>query len=115
VVTPDRVVIMGNIEDPFTAVLENYNGSAANLTVEDQSFEQYHYPDEYYEDQFVLLLPRPDSGCLNYQIRQVTHVTHAVTGTNERFNFSPGLAPGVNPPGGLSGTCDSSRPGSVFD
>lgn len=109
VVTPDRLVMMGNIEDPFTAVLANYNGSAANLTVEDQSFEQYHYPDEYYEDQFVLLLPNPDSGCSNYQVRMVTHVTHSATGTNERFNFSPGLAPGINPPGGLSGTCASSN------
>ncbi|MCK7525052.1 MAG: hypothetical protein MZV64_49315 [Ignavibacteriales bacterium] len=37
----------------------------------------------------------------------VTHVTHNTGGANEKFNFSPGLAPNVDPPGGLSGTCSS--------
>jgi hypothetical protein len=57
----------------------------------------------------VLILPNPTSGCLNGEIREITHVTHDATGQNERLNFSPGLAPGINPPGGLSGTCDSSN------
>jgi hypothetical protein len=54
-------------------------------------------------------MPNPESGCLAGEVRTITHVTHDASGTNERLNFSPGLAPGVNPPGGLSGTCPSSN------
>jgi prepilin-type N-terminal cleavage/methylation domain-containing protein len=105
VVEPDRLMVMGNFEDPLVLGLSDYDGSAANLTVDDFSFEQYPYPDEYYENKIVLILPNPSSGCMAGQIREVTHVTHSAGGTNEKFNFSPGLAPGINPPGGLSGTC----------
>jgi prepilin-type N-terminal cleavage/methylation domain-containing protein len=108
VVDPDRLTVMGNFEDPLNLSVTNYQGSAANLSVEDGSFEQYPYPDEYYEDKVVLILPNPSSGCLAGEIRNVTHVSHDASGTNEKFNFSPGLAPGVNPPGGLSGTCPNS-------
>jgi len=107
VVEPDRLVVMGNFDEPLNLVLSNYQGSAANLTVEDNSFEQFQYPDEFYENKMVLVLPNPSSGCLSGQVRSITHVTHDATGQNERLNFSPGLAPGVNPPGGLSGTCSS--------
>ncbi len=110
-VAPDRLRMMGNIENPLSTTIQNYQGGeeggAANATVNDFSFEQNPYPDEFYDDKYVLVLPRPDSGCRTGQVRQITHVTHSETGTNERFNFSPGLAPDVNPPGGLSGTCDS--------
>ncbi len=108
-VLADRVRIMGNIEDPLNLPVRNYQGSSVVLTIEDFSFEQYPYPDAYYDNKFVLVLPNPDSGCRAGEIRSVTHVTHNTGGANERFNFSPGLAPGVNPPGGLSGTCGSSN------
>ncbi len=106
-VLPDRVTIMGNIEDPLNLPVLNYQGSAVVLSIEDFSFEQYSYPDEYYANKFVLVLPNPSSGCRAGEVRVVTHVTHNTGGTNERFNFSPGQAPGINPPGGLSGTCGS--------
>ncbi len=106
-VLPDRVTIMGNIEDPLNLPLRDYNGSSANLTIEDFSFEQYSYPDAFYDNKFVLVLPNPESGCRAGEIRIITHVTHNAGGTNEKFNFSPGQAPGVNSPGGLSGTCGS--------
>ncbi len=108
-VMPDRVRIMGNIEDPLNLPLRDYQGAAANLTIEDFSFEQYPYPDAFYVNKFVLVLPNPESGCRAGEVRVVTHVTHASGGLNERFNFSPGLAPGIDPPGGLSGTCASSN------
>ncbi len=108
-VDPDRLKVMGNFEDPINLLVSNYQGSAANLTVEDFSFEQFQYPDEFYENKVVLIIPNPDSGCMNGEVRTITHVTHDASGTNERLNFSPGLAPGVNPPGGLSGTCPSSN------
>lgn len=106
-VEPDRVRIMGNIEEPLNLPIRDYQGSSVNLTIEDFSFEQYPYPDAYYAGKFVIVLPSPDSPCRAAEVRRITHVTHATGGTNEKFNFSPGLAPGVNPPGGLSGTCAS--------
>lgn len=106
-VLPDRLIIMGNLENPLNVTIENYQGSAANAAVEDYSFEQYPYPDEFYDDKVVIIFPNPASGCMSAEIRQITHVTHSAGGTNERFNFSPGLAFEFNPPGGLSGTCPS--------
>jgi hypothetical protein len=88
--------------------IQDYNGSSINLSVDDYSYEQYPYPDEFYENKIVLILPNPASGCRSGQVRQVTHVTHDSGGSNEKLNFSPGLAPGINPPGGLSGTCEQS-------
>ena len=106
-VMPDRVMLMGNIEDPLNLPIRNYQGSAATLDIEDFSFEQYPYPDLYYANKYVLVLPNPESGCRAGEVRVVTHVTHNTGGSNEKFNFSPGLAPGIDPPGGLSGTCSS--------
>jgi hypothetical protein len=106
-VAPDRVRLMGNLEDPLNVPIQNYLGSAATVAIEDFSFEQYSYPDAFYDNKFVIILPNPESGCRLGEVRVVTHVTHNTGGTTEKFNFSPGLAPGVDPPGGLSGTCAS--------
>jgi len=109
VTTPDRLRIMGNFEDPLDLGIQGYQGgeggASVTLDLEDYSFEQYPYLDAYYADKFVLVLPNPASGCLTAEVRVVTHVTHNTGGTTEKLNFSPGLAPGVNPPGGLSGSC----------
>jgi hypothetical protein len=107
-VRPDRITIMGNIEDPINIPIDSYQGSAANLSAQDYSLEQYPYPDEFYESKLVLILPNPTSPCRSGEVREITHVTHDASGGNEKLNFSPGLAPGVNPPGGLSGTCPDS-------
>jgi hypothetical protein len=109
-VTPDRIKLLGNIEDPLNLNIQNYQGSSINLSVDDYSFEQNSYPDAYYDNKFVLILPNPSSTCRVGEIRQITHVTHDTGGTNEKLNFSPGLGEewGINPPGGLSGTCDDS-------
>ncbi len=106
-VLPDRVTLMGNIEEPLNLPIRNYQGSSVVLDIEDFSFEQYAYSDAFYANKFVIVLPDPASGCRAGEVRVVTHVTHNTGGANERFNFSPGLAPGVDPPGGLSGTCPS--------
>jgi prepilin-type N-terminal cleavage/methylation domain-containing protein len=107
-VAPDRVRFMGNIEDPLNLAIQSYSGSAATLFLDDYSLEQYPYPDEFYVQKTCIVLPNPESGCLSAEIRIITQVTHNETGTNEAVNFSPGLAPGVDPPGGLSGTCTDS-------
>ena len=99
---------MGNIDDPLNLPIRNYQGSSVVLDIQDFSFEQYSYPDEFYTNKPVLVLPNPTSACRAGEIRVITHVTHNAGGANERFNFSPGLAPGIDPPGGLSGTCPDS-------
>jgi len=104
-VTPDRLKLMGDIEEPLVLTIQNYQGSAANLSVEDFSFEQYPYPDDYYANKLVLILPNPSSDCRVGEFREITHITHNQDGTNEKVNFSPGLSKDYNPPGGLSGTC----------
>lgn len=108
-VTPDRLKLMGNMEDPLNLKIVNYQGAAANVSLEDYSFEQYPYPDSYYKDKVILLLPNPTSGCNKGALRQITHVTHSGGGTNEKINFSHGLAKDFNPPQGLRGTCPSSN------
>ncbi len=108
-VLPDRVIIMGNIEDPLILPIRGYQGSSVTLDIEDFSFEQYSYPDAFYANKYVLVLPNPDSLCRAAEVRVITHVTHDTGGTTEKFNFSPGLAPNVDPPGGLSGTCNDSN------
>lgn len=107
-VAPDRLVLMGNIEEPLNLPIRQYQGSSVTLDIEDFSFEQYPYPDAFYDSKYVIVLPNPDSLCRSAEVRVVTHVTHNTGGANEKFNFSPGLAPNVDPPGGLSGTCSSS-------
>lgn len=106
-VAPDRVRLMGNLEDPLNLPIRNYQGSSVVLDIEDFSFEQYSYPDAYYDNKYIIVLPNPQSGCRAAETRVITHVTHSTGGANECLNFSPGLAAGVNPPGGLSGTCAS--------
>jgi len=108
-VLPDRVKILGNIEDPLNLPLREYQGSSATLDVEDFSFEQYSYPDAFYDNRYVLVLPNPESLCRAGEVRVITQVRHSSGGTQEGFNFSPGLAPGIDPPGGLSGTCPDSN------
>jgi hypothetical protein len=107
-VKPDRVKIIGNMENPLILPIASYQGSSVTLNLGDYSFEQYPYLDNFYDNKFVIVLPNPASGCQAGEMRVITHVTHSTGGTNEKLNFSPGLAPGVNPPGGLSGTCSDS-------
>jgi prepilin-type N-terminal cleavage/methylation domain-containing protein len=107
-VQPDRLRLMGNMDEPLDLRIDSYSGSAANLALIDFSLERYPYPDEFYEFKTALVLPNPASGCRGGEIRTITHVTHSEGGNNEKLNFSPGLAPGINPPGGLSGTCANS-------
>jgi hypothetical protein len=103
-VQPDRIKLMGNIEEPFVLTIQS-SSSGVHVTLNDHSLEQYPYPDSYYIDKIVLLLPRTGSTCRGAAVRQITHVTHSSGGTNEGFNFSPGQAKGINPPGGLSDVC----------
>jgi len=108
-VDPDRLIILGNIDEPLNLKIQQYQGSSVSVAVYDGSFEQYPYPPEFYTNRIVLILPNPASTCRTGEIRQLTHITWSSGGTNEKFNMSPGLAPGINPPGGLTAglTCQA--------
>ncbi|MGC8892888.1 MAG: prepilin-type N-terminal cleavage/methylation domain-containing protein [Candidatus Saccharicenans sp.] len=100
-VKPDRLIILGNIEDPLNLKIQQYQGNSVDVAVYDGSFEKYPYPPEFYVNRIVMILPNPASSCRTGEIRQLTHITWSTGGTNEKFNMSPGLAPGIDPPGGL--------------
>ncbi len=101
---PDRLIILGNMDDPLNLKIQQYQGSSVTVSVYDGSFEQYPYPAEFYKNKVVLILPNPKSPCREGEVRQLTHITWSTGGTNEKFNMSPGLAPGINPPRGLMAT-----------
>lgn len=108
-VDPDRLIILGNIDEPLNLKIQQYQGSSVDVAVYDGSFEQYPYPPEFYTNRIVLILPNPAATCRTGEIRQLTHITWSSGGTNEKFNMSPGLAPGIDPPGGLTAgsTCQA--------
>jgi len=108
-VQPDRLKIMGNIEVPFSLTIQSASGSGTHINLDDNSLEQYPYPDSYYVGRIVLLLPKPDSTCQGGAIREITQVIHNAGGTNEGFDFSPGQARGINPPGGLRDVCSDAE------
>jgi len=107
-ITPDRLRIMGNIEDRLSLNINNYSGSSATVSLTDYSFEQRGYADSFYLNRIVIVFPNPSSHCVGAALRLISQVRHNDPGTNEGFNFSPGQAPGINPPGGLSDVCADS-------
>jgi len=103
--TPDRLRMLGNMEDPLVLAIQSYSGSSVDVTMDDYALEKHPYPDSFYVGKVALIVPNAGSSCLGAGVRVITHVTHNPDGTNERVNFSPGQAPGINPPGGLSDIC----------
>ena len=108
-VQPDRLTLLGNMDWPLDLRIKNYQGAAASLEIEDYGFEQYPYTDDFYANKVALILPSSTSPCRFGEVRQITHVTHSTGGANEKFNFSHGQAPGIDPPMNLKGTCPSSN------
>ncbi|MCX6576497.1 MAG: prepilin-type N-terminal cleavage/methylation domain-containing protein, partial [Candidatus Aminicenantes bacterium] len=89
-VTPDRLRLVGNMEEPLNLKIQNYQGSSVTLDLEDYSFEQNPYADAFYAFKIVFIMPNPSSPCRNAEIREVTHVTHSTGALTEKLNFSPG-------------------------
>ncbi len=115
--TPDRLRILGNIENPLFLRITNYSGASANVTIEDYSLERSGYPDSFYPGKVVMVLPSPSSGCNGFAIREITGVRHNNPGTNEGFQFSPKAFSELNPRHGLRGVCadaDYFDGGSIF-
>ena len=104
-ITPDRLRIMGNIEDPLTLSVTAYSSSAATVSIADYSFEQMGYPDSFFLNRVVLLFPKSGSSCVGLAIRKISSVRHSNMGPNEGFNLVSGQVAGINPPGGLTDVC----------
>jgi type II secretory pathway pseudopilin PulG len=104
-ILPDRIKIMGEVEEPFNATIQSYNGSSVTVSLEDYSLEKHPYSDASYLGRIVLVLPNPASACWGAAVREITSVIHNTGGTNEKLVFAPGQAKGINPPGGLSDVC----------
>jgi prepilin-type N-terminal cleavage/methylation domain-containing protein len=108
-ITPDRLRIMGNIEDPLVLSITAYSSSSSTVTLADYSFERSGYPDSFFVGRTVLILPKSGSSCRGASVRTISQVQHANPGTNEGFSFSSGQTSGVSLPGGLSNTCADSE------
>jgi len=106
-VKPDRLTVMGNINSSLLLSIQAYGGyqTAAQASLDDDSFEKYAYADAYYPGNFVLILPNPAASCRAGEVRQVDHITHNADGTNEIIYFKGGLV-SLNLPGNLLGTCN---------
>jgi type II secretory pathway pseudopilin PulG len=106
-VQPDRLTLLGNLDWPLNLRIQSYQGAAVDLAIEDNSFEQYPYADDFYQNKTVLILPNPANPCRFGEVRTITQITHPTSGAGEKFNFSPGLTPDISPPMNLMGTCPS--------
>jgi type II secretory pathway pseudopilin PulG len=104
-VRPDRLTIMGEIDEPFKMTIQSCEGKGTKIKLEDNSLDQYPYPDDYYIGKIVLLLPKPGSTCQGGAIRQITNVKHKKKDNEESFEFSP-KATTINPPNGLRDICE---------
>jgi hypothetical protein len=108
-ITPDRLRVMGNIEDPLVLNITSYSSAGATVSVADYSFEQLGYPDSFYLNRVVLLFPKPSSSCVGMAMRKITSVRHSNPGPNEGFNLSSGQVAGITLPGGLTDVCADSE------
>lgn len=96
-VRPDRLKLLGNMDEPLNLRIYQYQGSSVVIHIADGSFEQYPYPEEFYEDKIVLILPNPASPCRQGEIRKIFNAEFEPN----KINMPPGQAPGINPPRGL--------------
>jgi hypothetical protein len=113
-VRPDRLVLMGNMDDPLLLEIDAYGGGASSaLTVANGSFEQYPYLDADYVNRLVLILPNTANACRLGEIQKISAVTHPSGGVNEALTLSQTGLSTINMPSSrrsvqserLSGTC----------
>jgi prepilin-type N-terminal cleavage/methylation domain-containing protein len=103
-IQPDRIKIMGNVEEPMSITIKTCNGNGTHISLANYSLEQLSYPDSYYIGKIVLIFPSSSSACTGTAVRQITNVHHDANGQNESFNFNPGPNT-INLPHGLKDIC----------
>ena len=84
-VTPDRLILMGNMDDPLLLEIDTFdeNSPSSPLTLANGSFEKYPYLDSDYVGRTILILPNPTAACRHGQVGKISAVTHPSGGTNE--------------------------------
>jgi hypothetical protein len=98
-VRPDRLILMGNVDDPLLLQVDAYSGaSASTISLADGSFEQYPYLDTDYASRLILILPNPAAACRKGDIRQISAVPSHSGGANEVMTLNTGLPSTINPP-----------------
>jgi hypothetical protein len=112
-VSPDRLVLMGNMDDPLLLQISAYGGATTTtLALANGSFEQYPYLDAEYVNRIILILPNPLT-CLLGEVRRISAVTHPTGGASEALTLNAGLLSTIslpssrrlNPSERLLGTC----------
>jgi type II secretory pathway pseudopilin PulG len=106
-VEPDRLILMGNIDDPFVVQTKNYDGQLVDKAdLPDGALEEYPYPDDFYVNRYILILPNPTTPSRGGEVRKILNIPSHTGGTNEFMNFVTGLAggegTGIKLPGSMS-------------
>jgi hypothetical protein len=113
-VRPDRLILMGNMDDPLLLQVDTYGGAASTaLTVANGSFEQYPYLLTDYIDRLILILPNPAAACRLGEVQKVSGWTHPSGGVGEALTLDTDTLPTINLPSSrrtnlserLLGTC----------
>ena len=113
-VSPDRLVLMGNMDDPLLLQISAYGGATTTtLALANGSFEQYPYLDADYATRIILILPNPAAACRLGEVRRISAVTHPTGGASEALTLNAGLLSTISLPSSrrlisterLLGTC----------
>ena len=103
----DSIKIMGGFDGSLELKIEKYQGGggggASTAFLYDYDLENFYYPLDFYIGKVVLLASNTCPNC--YAFRVITNA-FGLDGTGaSKFNMSPGLSSGFNPPGGLVESC----------
>ena len=103
----DSIKIMGGFDGALELKIEKYlggaGGGASTAFLYAYDLENFHYSLDFYIGKVVLLASTICPDC--YAFRVITNA-FGLDGIDEpRFNMSPGLSAGLNPPGGLIESC----------
>lgn len=104
-VKPDRLLLLGNMDEPFALTIRTYQGAGSSVELPDFSFDQYPYLDNYYEKKIVLILPNPASACRSGEIQTISRINRSGGGLNESIELRPATATDIRLPNGLLGSC----------
>ena len=105
----DSIKIMGGFDGALELKIEKYQGGggggASTAFLFNWDLENFHYSIDFYIGKVVLLASTTCPDC--YAFRVITNA-FGLDGTGaSKFNMSPGLSSGFNPPGGLIESCAS--------
>lgn len=103
----DSIKFMGGFDGALELKIEKYQGGggggASTAFLYSWDLENFHYSIDFYIGKVILLASTTCPDC--YAFRVITNA-FGLDGTGvSKFNMSPGLSSGFNPPGGLIESC----------